>query len=67
MTSQRSQFAADGGLVEHEENNGEIALISEAVEQGAQGGDEVCWTGISLHVAAVLLMDFSIMIAHAAR
>src|SRR5579859_5646647 len=34
MASERSQFAADRGLVEHEEDDGEFGLGAEAVEQG---------------------------------
>ena len=47
MAGQRSQFAADGGLVEHEEDNGEFGLVAEAVEQGAQRVNEVGGPGIS--------------------
>src|ERR1035437_8515861 len=35
MPGQRSQFAAVGGLVQGEEDKSELALIAEAIEQGA--------------------------------
>src|SRR5665213_2270755 len=56
MACERSQFAADGGLVEHEKNDGEFGFVAKAVEQGAECVNVVGRPrDVGAHVAACLL------------
>src|SRR5580693_2060044 len=36
MSGERGQFTADGGLVKHEQNDGEVLFVAEAIEQRPQ-------------------------------